>query len=299
MAEYDLNASEADVIKDLIEGKGWDFLRMSNVYTGEYGIRTWWNFYTDGWHDLWNLYLLELGEIYDNLSTVRKTYTPLTVDVDEIGNAFGNKEYFLYKFLLLKPDRVEWSENLKPFENKTTEDLFDIRVLKAGEVCNPNIPSGLFYITPKESIDFSDDHTFFKTKSLKERFRIYDTREECGTLDVYTSFITDDISELNSAVRYISQYTCMGCGALPKNSKGKHIIWKPRDWWIEHLCRDCARERCYYLRRALRSSETAPADIPIPALMKERFEKIVDHSIPWVHESPNSLEKKILSKLEM
>lgn len=293
---YNLNASEEEVIRDLVKGKGWNFLKKID-WQGKECEDTWWNTYNNGWHDIWNQYLLNLGELYDKLSDVRYVYTP----TDE---NFKSKAHFLYDFLMKKnfidSNVVEWSEDLKQFKNKEVDDFFERRKFEKGESCNPEIPSFGYYITPKVDVEkLFSDNAFYKIKSAKEMFYIIDTKSKYGTLRVDTSFVTDETMKLEHEIDRISEFTCERCGKQPKNSKGEHIIWQSKGYWIQQLCKkcailDCYQDRYYDYKDTLLTGKPYYGGPSINSMMDKCWGKIKDDKMIKVEISDKN-GKKIMS----
>ena len=75
---------------------------------------------------------------------------------------------------------------------------------------------------------------------MKKRFYFTEIKEKYGTLRIYTSF-TDTEENLESKTEMLSGWTCMKCGKQPKDSRGRHIIWRSCGW-IGNYCKDCAKE---------------------------------------------------------
>lgn len=75
-------------------------------------------------------------------------------------------------------------------------------------------------------------------KRTRKAFCFYQVKEKFGTMRIYTSFYTglEDIAEKLSA------FTCIDCGATPRNEKGERIIWTSR-CYILPFCQECASKR--------------------------------------------------------
>ena len=39
----------------------------------------------------------------------------------------------------------------------------------------------------------------------------------------------------------LSEWTCINCGKQPRDSRGRHIIWRSTGW-IEPYCKECAKK---------------------------------------------------------
>lgn len=290
---YDLKASKEQVKKDLIEGKGWNFLKRQNVWTGEVDDDSiWWDDFSGGWHDIWNQFLLNLGEVYDRLPSTRIAHNPFETFMKNgmLEYTYKSKEHFLYEFLLRKDlmntDIVEWSGDLNAFANVKVEDVFETRKLEKDEKCNPAIPSIIYYITPKdkELKWHFGDAAYFKNKSIKEQFYILDAKSKYGTLRVDLSHSNEDLRRLEWEVDQISKYTCERCGKQPKDSKGNHIIWQSNGYWVEQLCKECARKECYTERHndykdALLTGKPYFGGPTIKAMMNARWTKLKDRKM--------------------
>ena len=74
----------------------------------------------------------------------------------------------------------------------------------------------------------------------KKLFYFVEIKEKYGQLRIYTSFI-DSEERLESKTEMLSEWTCMNCGKQPRDSKGRHIIWRSCGW-IGNYCRDCAKK---------------------------------------------------------
>lgn len=73
------------------------------------------------------------------------------------------------------------------------------------------------------------------TKEQKERFKILDSKEKYGRLDVTTAFW---VEELETPLEMLSKYTCIECGKQPRNSRGKHIIYRTEGYILPY-CKKC------------------------------------------------------------
>ena len=78
------------------------------------------------------------------------------------------------------------------------------------------------------------------SEEIKKRFSFIEIKEKYGSLRIYTSF-TDTEENLESKTEKLSEWTCMNCGKQPKDSRGRHIIWRSCGW-IGNYCKDCAKE---------------------------------------------------------
>ena len=78
------------------------------------------------------------------------------------------------------------------------------------------------------------------SETMKKRFYFTEIKEKYGTLRIYTSF-TDIEENLESKTEMLSGWTCMKCGKQPKDSRGRHIIWRSCGW-IGNYCKDCKKE---------------------------------------------------------
>lgn len=78
------------------------------------------------------------------------------------------------------------------------------------------------------------------TDDDRKNFCILDTKEKYGTLRVDMSFGNRAMFEAETIMEILSQWTCCSCGKMPKDSRGKRIIWKTRGW-IAPYCNDCIK----------------------------------------------------------
>lgn len=76
----------------------------------------------------------------------------------------------------------------------------------------------------------------------KKNFQIYDSKEKYGTLRVFLSPHTDEMSDLVMALEHVSGWTCYCCGKQPHDSRGDRLIWESKGW-ICPYCRDCAKKQ--------------------------------------------------------
>jgi len=80
------------------------------------------------------------------------------------------------------------------------------------------------------------------TDEEKSNFLISDTKEKYGELRVYVYGGNETIDELISILEMISRWTCFYCGNMPRNSRGKRIIWNTRGYILPH-CKKCAKDK--------------------------------------------------------
>jgi NAD-dependent SIR2 family protein deacetylase len=76
------------------------------------------------------------------------------------------------------------------------------------------------------------------SEETKKHFQFTEIKEKYGQLRIYTSF-TDTEENLESKAEMLSEWTCMKCGKQPRDSRGRHIIWRG---WIGNYCKDCAKK---------------------------------------------------------
>lgn len=83
----------------------------------------------------------------------------------------------------------------------------------------------------------------------KKNFQIYDSKEKYGTLRIFLSPHTEEMSDLVSAVSALSGWTCITCGKQPHDSKGRRLIWESKGW-ICPYCKNCAKNqsRAYFVK---------------------------------------------------
>ena len=74
----------------------------------------------------------------------------------------------------------------------------------------------------------------------KKHFSFIEIKEKYGALRIYTSF-TDSEENLEYKAEKLSEWTCMNCGKQPRDSRGRHIIWRSYGW-IRNYCKDCAKK---------------------------------------------------------
>ena len=77
------------------------------------------------------------------------------------------------------------------------------------------------------------------SEETKKHFQFTEIKEKYGQLRIYTSF-TDTEENLESKAEMLSEWTCMKCGKQPRDSRGRHIIWRG---WIGNYCKDCAKKK--------------------------------------------------------
>lgn len=78
------------------------------------------------------------------------------------------------------------------------------------------------------------------TKEQKERFKILDSKEKYGILNIITTLW---IEELETPLEMLSKYTCIECGKQPRNSRGKHMIYRTKGYILPY-CKKCLA-KCY------------------------------------------------------
>lgn len=76
------------------------------------------------------------------------------------------------------------------------------------------------------------------SEETKKYFQFIEIKEKYGQLRIYTSF-TDTEENLESKAEMLSEWTCMKCGKQPRDSRGRHIIWRG---WAGNYCKDCAKK---------------------------------------------------------
>lgn len=279
-------SSKEEVEKELIENRGWSFLKTYNCYSGECTGGNWWNSYSDGWKYIWKDFLLKVGlDVFENLPNVRPVHKI---------NEYKSLHHLIYKYTLerglVDSEVKEASPTLSLLDKYTIDDLFDEERLGDDVSQNPDIPSGLYRITPKQVlIDYVSKYSntedyYYKTASVREKFRIWDTKEKYGQLRVDFSGYTDKLQDICWSLEHISEYTCQKCGAQPKDSRGEHIIWQSKGYWIEQKCKRCAREECYIDRAADRKDTylthrtVGDAFEPVDKMMQVRWAKRCDRN---------------------
>lgn len=82
-------------------------------------------------------------------------------------------------------------------------------------------------------------------EASQKAFRIYDTKEKYGKLRVSVSRENSAILDLQTVLSLTSSFTCMQCGAQPRDAKGNRVIWRSAGYIIP-FCKECAKKD--YLR---------------------------------------------------
>ena len=75
----------------------------------------------------------------------------------------------------------------------------------------------------------------------KKNFYILDSKEKYGSLRVDVSYTNDVILEAENILNMISEWTCITCGKMPRNSRNERIIWRTNGW-ICPYCKDCIKK---------------------------------------------------------
>lgn len=78
------------------------------------------------------------------------------------------------------------------------------------------------------------------SEETKKHFQFTEIKEKYGQLRIYTSF-TDTEENLENKAEMLSEWTCIKCGKQPRDSRGRHIIWRSYGW-VGNYCRDCAKK---------------------------------------------------------
>ena len=91
-------------------------------------------------------------------------------------------------------------------------------------------------------------------------------------------------------------FTCERCGKQPRDSKGNHIIWQSKGWWIEQFCNECVRKSCYAERRqdykdALLTNKPYYGGPKIKDMISKYWQKIKDDKMITVKTSSAKEEK--------
>lgn len=89
-----------------------------------------------------------------------------------------------------------------------------------------------------EKLFYLYDHKW--SEETKKRFAFTEIKEKFGQLRIYTSF-TDKDEDLELLAEMLSEWTCINCGKQPRDSRGRHIIWRSIGW-IEPYCKECAKK---------------------------------------------------------
>lgn len=76
------------------------------------------------------------------------------------------------------------------------------------------------------------------SEETKKYFQFIEVKEKYGQLRIYISF-TDTEENLESKAEMLSEWTCIKCGKQPRDSRGRHIIWRG---WVGNYCKDCAKK---------------------------------------------------------
>ena len=74
-----------------------------------------------------------------------------------------------------------------------------------------------------------------KDKTEEEQIRFLQIKEKCGSLNVYTNFVTPKLSKLIEEAEIKSDEVCEECGST--NDVGKRL-----NGWITTMCLDCVKK---------------------------------------------------------
>ena len=74
-----------------------------------------------------------------------------------------------------------------------------------------------------------------KDKTEEEQIRFLQIKEKCGSLNVYTNFVTPKLSKLIEEEEIKSDEVCEECGST--NDVGKRL-----NGWITTMCLDCVKK---------------------------------------------------------
>lgn len=81
-------------------------------------------------------------------------------------------------------------------------------------------------------------------ENTKNNFWITDIKEKFGEMRIYTTFINDEIDAAIDIGSFLSRYTCMACGAQPKDIFGRHKIWLTNGY-VMPFCKSCIKKLGY------------------------------------------------------
>ena len=116
------------------------------------------------------------------------------------------------------------------------------------------------------------------SEETKKYFQFLEIKEKYGQLRIYTSF-TDTEEDLESKAEMLSEWTCMKCGKQPRDSRGRHIIWRG---WAGNYCKDCAKKENKENYKSWKQVKKDLFEIHSFSKEKERFIFFDDDGNGWL-----------------